>query len=261
MPFADIDKANWDAMVERNGWSTFELRESRYNQIVHMVSAAHGAEAFYTTKDHRARTENLEMARDVDEKASGAWLGHPYFDLIDNSTDFENKIIRLISTICKRMELDTGDRLKVTAKKFKFLVKGALPPDAMFPPFQDFEVIHHYLTAHKDSKNVQDRLRKRGKDGNYLYVLTSRSHVAGQNIDVKKSLTKREYELYLSNMVDHHHFPVEKTRRCFIIQNQYFQLDIYKKPTNDRLVLSRYMHSLLIGVPLIGFVPSFKSIY
>lgn len=118
-----MDRPSWDAMLKRNGWNTFELRENRYNQIAHMVTSANGAEDFYTTKDHRARTENLELARIVDERASGAWLGHPYFDLIDNSTDFENKIIRLISTICKRMELDTFDRLNVTAKKYKFLGK------------------------------------------------------------------------------------------------------------------------------------------
>lgn len=234
IPIADMDRPSWDAMLKRNGWNTFELRENRYNQIAHMVTSANGAAEFYTTKDHRARTENLELARIVDERASGAWLGHPYFDLIDNSTDFENKIIRLISTICKRMELDTGDRLNVTAKKYKFLVRGGLPADAEFPPFQDFEVAHHYLTPNASNKHVQDRLRKRGKDGNYLYILTSRSHVAGQTIDCKKQCTKREYELYLATKADAHHFPVEKTRRCFIIQNQYFQLDIYKKPSNER---------------------------
>ena len=25
-----------------------------------------------------------------------AWKGHPYFDIIDNSTDFEEKIVRMI---------------------------------------------------------------------------------------------------------------------------------------------------------------------
>lgn len=60
--------------------------------------------------------------------------------------------------------------------------------------------------------------------------------MAGQTIDCKKQCTKREYELYLATKADCHHFPVEKTRRCFIIQNQYFQLDIYKKPNNERYV-------------------------
>lgn len=33
-----------------NGWNTVELRDNRYNQIVHMVSAANGAEDFYSTE-------------------------------------------------------------------------------------------------------------------------------------------------------------------------------------------------------------------
>lgn len=33
-----------------NHWNTVELRDNRYNQIVHMVSAANGAEDFYSTE-------------------------------------------------------------------------------------------------------------------------------------------------------------------------------------------------------------------
>lgn len=33
-----------------NKWNTIDLRDNRYNQIVHMVSAANGAEDFYSTE-------------------------------------------------------------------------------------------------------------------------------------------------------------------------------------------------------------------
>lgn len=33
-----------------NGWNPIEFRDNRYNQIVHMVSAANGAEDFYSTE-------------------------------------------------------------------------------------------------------------------------------------------------------------------------------------------------------------------
>lgn len=33
-----------------NNWNQIELRDNRYNQIVHMVSAANGAEDFYSTE-------------------------------------------------------------------------------------------------------------------------------------------------------------------------------------------------------------------
>ena len=51
--------------------------------------------------------------------------------MIDNSTDFENKIHRVIMIICrrlgKRLGVDVDDRLKAQSKKRKFLVKS-LPP-------------------------------------------------------------------------------------------------------------------------------------
>lgn len=33
-----------------NNWNNVELRDNRYNHIVHMVSAANGAEDFYSTE-------------------------------------------------------------------------------------------------------------------------------------------------------------------------------------------------------------------
>lgn len=37
-------------MTAANGWNSVELRDNRYNHIVHMVSAANGAEEFYSTE-------------------------------------------------------------------------------------------------------------------------------------------------------------------------------------------------------------------
>lgn len=36
--------------MKKNGWNPVDLRDTRYNQILHMVSAANGAEAFYSTE-------------------------------------------------------------------------------------------------------------------------------------------------------------------------------------------------------------------
>lgn len=61
------------------------------------------------------------------------------------------------------MCIDTGDRLLTNARKRKFLVKAPLPDDSVFPPFQDFEVVHNYLINSHPS--MQARLRKRGQKG------------------------------------------------------------------------------------------------
>merc|ERR1712059_248504 len=119
-----------------------------------------------------------------DTNAAEAWIGHPYVDIIDNKSDFESKINRLISCVAVKMGIDIGDRLNVNAKKVKFAINGPLPKDTAFPNFRDFEVTHHYLQ--------------------------------------------------LSDQEDPLHLMVNKIRRCFMYNNQYFQLDIYRDPCHPR---------------------------
>jgi hypothetical protein len=165
---AVISKDKWELMMASNGWNNVELRDTRYNQIIHMVSAANGAEDFYSTEDHTCRSEGIELARELDYKAASAWVGHPYFDVIDNSQDFESKICRMIECVCQKLGIDTGDRLRASSRKVKFLVKGPLPLDTDFPPFQDFDVVHNYLQS--SNPKTQARLRKRGQNGTAFKV-------------------------------------------------------------------------------------------
>jgi len=39
------------------------------------------------------------LAHTLDDRAAEAWIGHPYFDVIDNSTNFDTKLRRMISVI------------------------------------------------------------------------------------------------------------------------------------------------------------------
>nr|CAH0100669.1 unnamed protein product [Daphnia galeata] len=228
---AFVSKEVWEQLMKTNGWNPVELRDTRYNQIIHMVSAAKGAEDFYTTEDHSCRSENLDLAHTLDDRAAEAWIGHPYFDVIDNSTNFDTKLRRMISAVCQRMGLDTGDRLETNAKKFKFLVR-ALPDDSMFPPFEDFDVIHDYLQT--NSKKTQARLRKRGQKDRWSYTLTvRRPEVRGQVVEIKTQITSRDYTNMLEQR-DPFHLTILKKRRCFLYHNQYFQLDIYKEPCHPR---------------------------
>jgi len=40
----------WDLIMKENVLNMVDLRDNRYNQIIHMVYAACGAEDFYTTE-------------------------------------------------------------------------------------------------------------------------------------------------------------------------------------------------------------------
>lgn len=71
----------------------------RYDAIFHLVSAADGAETHYTTDNNSARTETLQEAIIADKHTLDAWNMHNKRYVIDNSTDFEDKIKRLTEKI------------------------------------------------------------------------------------------------------------------------------------------------------------------
>ena len=70
-----------------------------YDAVFHLVTAAKGAEAFYTTANNTARTETVAEAAALDDSSMRAWSGHPHHYIIDNSTDFAGKMDRLIRAI------------------------------------------------------------------------------------------------------------------------------------------------------------------
>ena len=43
-----------------------EIRDNRYDQVIHMVSAANGAEKFYSLDNHTCRSEDIDKAKELD---------------------------------------------------------------------------------------------------------------------------------------------------------------------------------------------------
>jgi len=241
-PSSYMSSEQWQELLKNNNWNNVSLRDARYDQVIHLVTAAQGAEEFYTTANNHTRMEPIEVARKLDKITQQAWVGHPYFDVIDNSTDFNNKVRRAIDVVCNKMGLNTGDRLSPESVKRKFLV-SVLPDDKAFPAFQDFDVVHDYLST--SNPKSQARLRRRGQNGHYTYMHTLRKEtgIKGQVLEVRTSLTARDYDRLYSQL-DHTRQSVFKTRRCFLWNNQYFQLDIYREPCHPRckglLILETY---------------------
>ncbi len=57
-------------MIGHLGYDSLQLRDSRYDQVIHMVTAANGAEEFYQLSNNPSRLEGLELAKDRDRKAA-----------------------------------------------------------------------------------------------------------------------------------------------------------------------------------------------
>lgn len=96
-PVSYINEQDWELLKVRNPqWNEVDLRDNRYDQIVHLVTAANGAEQFYTLENNVTRTETIEHAREIDERLSKAWCGHPCMDVIGNYTLFEHKVTKVL---------------------------------------------------------------------------------------------------------------------------------------------------------------------
>jgi hypothetical protein len=60
------------------------LTESRYDAIIHMVTAADGASSFYDGLTNEARYENKDEAIEKDKKLRNAYMSHKRWVMIDN---------------------------------------------------------------------------------------------------------------------------------------------------------------------------------
>jgi CYTH domain-containing protein len=117
------------------------------------------------------------------------------------------------------------------SRKLKFLV-SILPSDREFGKFQDFDIIQDHLKP--IDINIQERLRKRGQQDYYTYVLSTRTVLTdGSTLETRRQISDREYQNLLLR-ADRTRLTVHKTRRCFIWNHQYFQLDIYHRPCHGK---------------------------
>ncbi len=218
------------------GESEIELRDS-YDAVFHLVTAAKGAEEFYSNANNGARYENLEEARAKDDRLLAAWSGHPHLRVIDNATDFGEKMMRLISEVSSF--LDEPEPFEIE-RKFLIACPDLAALEA-FPGCRRVEIIQTYL---KPRNGCEVRVRQRGAGGHYIYFETIKRDVAelttGKRVEVERRLTKDEY-LQLLMEADTTKHAIRKTRYCLAYDRQVFEIDVYPF-WNDRAILEIELH-------------------
>jgi hypothetical protein len=102
------DPLMWNMILTENKWTVPGLRERRYDQIIHLVTAAVGAENFYSKETNIVRRENAAQAAELDKKILDAYIGHPRLSIIDNRTDFDKKMNRTLRQMYDLVGIDDG---------------------------------------------------------------------------------------------------------------------------------------------------------
>jgi hypothetical protein len=61
-PKAYMDDETFQTVMDETGHNLVYLRDKRYDAVLHLITAADGAESFYTSENNAARYENVEQA-------------------------------------------------------------------------------------------------------------------------------------------------------------------------------------------------------
>ena len=210
--------------------NTNETKErDSYDAIFHLVTAAKGKEQYYTLENNKARTEGIEEAKKADDKIISAWTGHPHFRVIDNSTEFEGKLERLI----KEIAVFLGEPEPFEIERKYLIYYPNIKELENMPNCQKIDIIQTYLKTYDESER---RVRARGIDGDYLYYLTEKKKVSNlKRIELERKLSQDEYVKYLME-ADNKLHTIRKTRYCLTENNQYFEIDIYPEWKNQAIM-------------------------
>ena len=198
-----------------------EIRwRDRYDAIFHLVTAANGAEYFYTHANNAARYESLEEAVALDDKLISCWTGHRYLRIIDNSTDFEGKM--------RRLELEVATFLHENhpyEMERKFLI--SYPDESLLeknPLCRKVQIEQVYLLS---DPGEEIRIRRRGENGHYIYYETHKKNLDGmKRMSTERRLSQSEYRKLMKN-ADPSRQRISKTRYCLTYDHQYFEIDLY----------------------------------
>ncbi len=209
------------------GWVLKQMNASKialrdhYDAVFHLVTAAKGAEKYYTLANNQARTETAAEAAALDDKLIAAWTGHPHFRIIDNSTGFEEKMLRLIREITAFL----GEPAPMEIERKYLIARPRLSLLDQMPNCERVDIVQTYLKSGDPSEEC--RIRQRGSNGNYIYFMTRKRKVSGiRRVEIEERLSQQEY---VARMVDADPAfrPIHKTRYCLSENGLYYEIDIY----------------------------------
>lgn len=221
----------WQKITALCGVTNEQLLQ-RYDAVLHLVSAADGAEQFYNTTTNKVRQESadaegIRKARELDHKVVAAWEGHPHHRVINNHDNFDAKINRVIKEISSVLGLPQP---VTEERKYIVSLTGTDIPNVV-----PSEIVQTYLVADPD---CEVRLRRRTWDGGKaVNVHTTKKHLPdNEEIETERQIGDALYESLMAQADPYRH-TIHKLRKSFIYKGQYFELDQYLGRLKGLLIL------------------------
>ncbi len=228
---AYLSPDQWRQITAAVGKTAAQLSEERYDAVLHLVSAADGAEQYYTTENNAQRNEpaseeGLRTARLLDKRVIEAWSSHPHLRVINNHDDFDTKINRVLLEISNVLGLPQP---VTEERKYIVEISGKMPATI------DSEIVQCYLVADPGS---EVRLRRHTwASGKVVNIHTMKKRTAdGRQVETERQVENALYDSLLAQ-ADPYRRAIHKQRKSLIWKGQYFELDSYLDELQGLIIL------------------------
>ena len=159
-------------VYKETGWDESYTCMERYDMVIHLVTAAKGAEEFYTLENNLARTESPELAIFFDKKGYEEWMIHPKLVVIDNSLKgFQKKLDRVVNAVSCLV------RKKPVASKMCKMVLNCRSEDVPLPKGVQYNMFYEtitYLTSSNPNRVHSTKKRRLESSETAIYTHTER---------------------------------------------------------------------------------------
>lgn len=151
---AYVDREQWEVIMDENGTTEHDILK-RYDLVIHMVTAADGAEKYYQTENNEARSESTKFAISLDRNLQKAYCSHPYHYVVGNYgvSSFSEKIQMVEDFILQKLQL-----APVTSYHRKYLIRD--PRGELFRYLgqhhtaSNFKVVDTFISFSPDGRKV-----------------------------------------------------------------------------------------------------------
>jgi predicted ATPase len=224
---AYLTEPQWLQMLDELSLLPERLRDRRYDAVVHLVTAADGAEAFYTLANNKARSETAEQAKTMDMQTQQVWVGHPSYQIFDNSTAFDDKVRKAVHFVSKACGVEVGGA-GYRYRKYLVAISNSSPlPTAKevrraVGNCEEFEISTAFLLK---SGTESARVRKRTQGASVTFQKQTRLRdEKGYIYDQERMLSTSEYFELLSTFADPDCAEVTQSLLTFTFSNYYWRL-------------------------------------
>mmetsp|Transcript_24091 Transcript_24091/g.65690 ORF Transcript_24091/g.65690 Transcript_24091/m.65690 type:complete len:338 (-) Transcript_24091:78-1091(-) len=223
---AYVSPKQWELILDELNTTTPMLRDRRYDCVVHFVTAAEGAEAFYTLANNTARSETPEQAREKDRATMQAWVGHEHLKIVDNSSGFDAKIKKAV----ERISALVGAPLPGAVNR-KFVLRHdptveTIRSSELCKSIQVFEVEQTYLLP--DINHCKSRIRRKTQGTHVTYYNQQWARVGDEEVLYERIVSSREF-LKMETLRDPSAKQVTKTLVCFLYGGLLWEVNIFNR--------------------------------